>query len=329
MRGAEEELGVSTWPARRRVMASGKPGDLRKKVKTALDETRLLILGAQVLFGFQLNGVFQEAFAGLSHGARLLNCAGQLLMAISIGLLIAPSMQHRIVEDGQDTNRILAVTTRFAGLALLPFGASLGISIYIVFEHLFGWTAALTAGVVFCILAGVCWYALEIMVKLLYGTDRMQEETEEPTPLSTKIEQLLTEARVIIPGAQALLGFQLTVTLTRAFEQLPASSRFIHVTALCAVALAVILLMTPPALHRISFAGEDTAAFFKLASWFVVAAPVPLAIGIAGDLYVASTKAAESSVLGTVLALVAFATLATLWYVLPLLIRARSKRPAI
>jgi hypothetical protein len=36
-------------------MASVEPADLRKKVKTALDETRLLILGAQVLFGFQLN----------------------------------------------------------------------------------------------------------------------------------------------------------------------------------------------------------------------------------------------------------------------------------
>ena len=36
-------------------MASVEPADLRKKVKTALHETRLLILGAQVLFGFQLN----------------------------------------------------------------------------------------------------------------------------------------------------------------------------------------------------------------------------------------------------------------------------------
>ena len=39
---------------------------LSKKVKTALDETRLLMLGAQVLFGFELNGVFQEEFANLS-----------------------------------------------------------------------------------------------------------------------------------------------------------------------------------------------------------------------------------------------------------------------
>jgi hypothetical protein len=39
---------------------------LAKKVKTSLDETRLLILGAQVLFGFGLSSVFQDAFGELS-----------------------------------------------------------------------------------------------------------------------------------------------------------------------------------------------------------------------------------------------------------------------
>jgi hypothetical protein len=47
---------------------------LREKVKTGLDETRLLILGAQVLFGFKLNGVFQEAFPKLSPTTSLLDC---------------------------------------------------------------------------------------------------------------------------------------------------------------------------------------------------------------------------------------------------------------
>ena len=68
---------------------------LSKQVKTALDETRLLMLGAQVLFGFQLNGVFQEEFANLSLASRYVDCAGQVLMAMAIGLLVAPSMQHR------------------------------------------------------------------------------------------------------------------------------------------------------------------------------------------------------------------------------------------
>ena len=42
----------------------------------------------------------------------------------------------------------------------------------------------------------------------------------------------LTEARVILPGAQALLGFQLSVVLTQAFEKLPVSSQIAHGMAL-------------------------------------------------------------------------------------------------
>jgi hypothetical protein len=132
---------------------------------------------------------------------------------------------------------------------------------------------------------------------------------------------MLTEARVILPGAQALLGFQLTVTLMHAFEQLPLSSRLLHVAALISVAIAVILLMTPAALHRIAFKGEDTERFLRTGSWFVVSAPVPLAAGIAADLYVATSKASDSAFLGTILAVGIFLILAVLWYGLPLYLR--------
>jgi hypothetical protein len=46
-----------------------------QRVKTALDETRLLILGAQVLFGFHFNGAFQSGFADLAPQSRALTCA--------------------------------------------------------------------------------------------------------------------------------------------------------------------------------------------------------------------------------------------------------------
>jgi hypothetical protein len=98
---------------------------LKTKIKVALDETRLLILGAQVLFGFQLHGVFQESFPDLAISTRYLASVGQFLMALALALLIAPSMQHRVVEDGEDTVWILTITTLFAGMALLPFGISL------------------------------------------------------------------------------------------------------------------------------------------------------------------------------------------------------------
>lgn len=297
---------------------------LGKKVKTALDETRLLILGAQVLFGFQLNGVFQEAFGQLSMTTRLINCTGQLFMVLAIALLIAPSMQHRIVEEGQDTARILSATSALAGLALVPFALSLGISFYVVLDHLYGITMGLVGGTALCVLAGTLWCGLGYALRSWIGIKPMSpKQACERTPLSTKIEQMLTEARVVLPGVQALLGFQLTVTLTSSFEQLSAGSRLLHVAALCCVALSAVLLMTPAAVHRITFWGEDTPSFFHLGSWFVTAAPIPLALGIAGDLYVAISKASESSVLAAVSGVMALAVLAGLWYALPLTLRAR------
>jgi hypothetical protein len=45
------------------------PTALDARLKTALDESRLLILGAQVLFGFTFQGTFQELFEQLSPTA--------------------------------------------------------------------------------------------------------------------------------------------------------------------------------------------------------------------------------------------------------------------
>jgi hypothetical protein len=211
-------------------------------------------------------------------------------------------------------------------MALLPFGISLGLSFYIIFDHLYGATPALLAGTVFLFLALGFWYGLGFTVKArLPSQSRRDKETQ--TPLPTKIDQMLTEARLILPGAQALLGFQLIVPLTRTFEQLPATSRLLHVAALCCVALVVILLMTPAALHRISFRGEDTEAFFQMGSWLIIAAPIPLALGIALDLYVAVFKASGSALVGKTLALIICAILASLWYVYPLYLRTHGPAP--
>ena len=47
--------------------------ELTKKVKTALDETRMLIMGAQILVGFGFQGVFADAFNQLPTHARFVN----------------------------------------------------------------------------------------------------------------------------------------------------------------------------------------------------------------------------------------------------------------
>src|SRR5947209_123202 len=288
-------------------------GSLQKKLKTALNETRLLVLGSQILLGFQFHGVFQESFRESSGLARALDAVALLLMVTTLGLLIAPSMQHRIVEEGRTTERIFQATGTMAGAALLPFAISLGIDHYAVFERLFGPAAGYLAGAVFLALALVFWYGLEYL-KRAKEAPMPKQKPQEHTPLPTKIEEMLTEARVVLPGAQALLGFQLAVTLTRAFEELPFTSKFVHAAALVLVALAVILLMAPAAFHRIAFAGEDSEEFHRIGSRFIVAATVPLAAGIAGDVYVAIAKIAEMPLLGLAAALAVLIVLPALWY---------------
>lgn len=210
----------------------------------------------------------------------------------------------------------------FAGIATLPFGISHGLDVFIVFDHQFGIPVATIAGGLFSVLVALLWFVLGFALLLSLKVPVMSEK-EEPTSLATRIEQMLTEARVIVPGAQALLGFQLTVTFTRAFEQLDAALKLVHVTALCFVAVAVVLLMTPAALHRIAFKGRDVEAFLKLGSGFVLAAPLALAAGLAADMQVAVAKAIEPRGLATAVAVGSFAALAGMWYGLPIVLRTR------
>ena len=79
--------------------------------------------------------------------------------------------------------------------------------------------------------------------------------------------------------------------------------------------------MTPAALHRISFAGEDTADFLRLGSGFVIAAPAFLAVGIAGDLFVATYKAAGSQTFSLAVASASMTLLVLFWFAIPLYIR--------
>jgi hypothetical protein len=291
-----------------------------QKVRTALDETRLLILGAQVLFGFQLEAAFQNQFATLPLLSRYLGCAGQILMTISVACLVTPSMLHRIAEQGEDTQRILRLATLWAGISLLPFALSIGLDFYVVFELITGRPGAVAAGFIFFGLAGAFWYGFEFMSKR-HEQAAAWSPTPASTPLSTKIENMLREARVILPGAQALLGFQFVVILTKEFAGLEPLSKGLHLAALCCVAFATILLMTPAALHRITYAGEDSEEFLKRGSSFVVTAPFFLGLGIAADLYVVTNVAVQSPGLSVAVGVCAFIMLGILWYGFPFAIR--------
>jgi hypothetical protein len=298
---------------------------MQRKLKTALDETRMLMMGSQILFGFQLQAVFHDNFAALDDGRKVLTALGILLMAITIGVLIAPSCRHRLLEDGEASPTMLRMTTRCAAIALLLFAASLGCGLVVVLGTDFSNKTSIAAGVIMVALAIGVWFALALALRR-NNKEAPMDVHREKLSVSTKIEQMLTEARVILPGAQALFGFQLIVMLTKPFTDLPAEAKLVHVVALLCVALTIILLMAPAAIHRLSFAGEDTPQMLRFSSGLVTAALLPLGLGIAGDVYVAVGHSLDNEALGIVAALGILALLLSIWYVWPLLVRARNAR---
>jgi uncharacterized protein DUF6328 len=298
---------------------------LSEKVKLGLDETRMLILGAQILLGFELRGAFQDGFETLPAHSRYLEALALGFMVCTVALLIAPGPYHRIVEEGEDSGPLHQFVTLVADLALLPLALALGLDIAVVAERIFGRLGGMLAGGTTALLALAFWYAMPRLRARSYGA-REREQTmrhrqqREHTPINQKIDQMLTEARVILPGAQAMLGFQLAIVLTRAFEQLAPGMRFVRAASLGLVALAVILLMAPAPYHRIVYAGEDNPDMHRVGSLLVTAATLPLALGIAGDVYVVISKIVgpEIGLIGGVLAIV---LLLGLWYAFPLAAR--------
>jgi low affinity Fe/Cu permease len=83
----------------------------------------------------------------------------------------------------------------------------------------------------------------------------------------------------------------------------------------------VIIMMTPAALHRLSFGGEDSPRFFRLGSALVTAGPAFLAAGISAETYVVFLKAVNSPEASVMASIAAIMVLAGFWYAWPLALR--------
>jgi hypothetical protein len=292
----------------------------QRKFKTALDENRLLIMASQIVFAFQFSGIFQSGFDSLPRLSRAIDGAALLTMSITIALLIAPSAWHRLACGGRITGFLFRAIALLTGAALLPFSLSLAFDFYIVFARVFGGSVGLAVAGFLFVLSLIFWYALEFLWNKNEDTP-MPKHAAIDTPLESRIEHMLTEARLTLPGAQALLGFQLLAMLTTSFDGLPQESKLVHAFALICVGVTIVLLIAPAAFHRISFNGRDSERFYRIGSTLVAVALLPLALGMAGDVYVAIAKLAENDTLGIVSGAGIFGLLIALWYVVPLLMR--------
>jgi hypothetical protein len=140
----------------------------------------------------------------------------------------------------------------------------------------------------------------------------------ENLPLKDAVQQLLEEARMVLPGIQALLGFQLIAVFNDGFAtRLDSAEQLLHLVAILLVALATGLVMTPAAYHRQAMQRAVSDAFLRLGSRLVSAALVPLAFGLSIDIFLVSRLVTGSQPASIAIAVATLAVLMALWLVFP------------
>jgi hypothetical protein len=86
------------------------------------------------------------------------------------------------------------------------------------------------------------------------------------------------------------------------------------------------LVMSPAAYHRIAERGRISTRFAELASWFIAAAMVPLALSIALETFVVSAVITGTSATGGIIGASLAVMFVAMWFAFPTVDARRRRR---
>lgn len=143
--------------------------------------------------------------------------------------------------------------------------------------------------------------------------------------LGEQVNTIEQEARMVLPGIQALFGFQLVAVFSQNFSlSLTKLEQIIHLAALLSVVISAILVVAPAAYHR-QAKHQISEHFISLSSSFLAWAMAPLAIGSCLDIYLVTRVILNSYLLSLIVAVIIFLLYAWIWFVWPKLHRNKIK----
>jgi hypothetical protein len=149
------------------------------------------------------------------------------------------------------------------------------------------------------------------LVSRAASTDR------EALPLSKATEHLLEESRMVLPGMQALFGFQLIAVFNSGFaEKLGAFEQRLHLAAIALVVLGIALIMTPAAYHRQTSPRAVSTHLVEMSTRLILLSMAPLALAICVDFYLVAWIVLHNAV-AACLAAVFLALFVFLWFLFP------------
>jgi hypothetical protein len=115
----------------------------------------------------------------------------------------------------------------------------------------------------------------------------MSTKNKEQLSLDSATRHILEECRMVLPGIQALFGFQLMAVFNQGFnEKLSTVQQQLHFVSIILTVCAVALVMTPAALHRQIDPLATTRRFIESSTMLLLLSMFPLGLSISLELYI-------------------------------------------
>ena len=135
---------------------------LDRELIELLNELRVALPGAQVLFAFLLTVPFSGRFPMLTDGQRAIYFATFVGTTIATGLFMAPTAYHRIRFRQGDKERMLRTSNAFAIVGIAFLALSITLAVLLITDLLFGWSVAVGVGLVVLGFLVWVWFAIPL-----------------------------------------------------------------------------------------------------------------------------------------------------------------------
>jgi len=123
---------------------------------------------------------------------------------------------------------------------------------------------------------------------------------------------------MVLPGIQALFGFQLIVVFNPAFhERLNPIERGLHLTAIGLIIIAIAMVMGPAAYHRQKDPESISEDFIFIATRLLLYSMFPLMMALGLEFYLVARVITNRTALSILLALIVVSIFSILWFLLP------------
>jgi hypothetical protein len=130
-------------------------------------------------------------------------------------------------------------------------------------------------------------------------------------------DYVLEESRMILPGIQALFGFQLVAVFNAAFADISHFDRIVHMVALLLTIVAIACLMAPAAYHRQVESYSVSKSLVRFGSKLLCVGMIPLLTSISLDAFVVCNVITGQPFVAATAGGASFLLLFTFWYILP------------